>query len=637
MSSAHPAMVGKYDVVSVLGHGAMGVVYRAVDSGLGRQVAIKSMSTDLPPGSEFQLRFLREARAVAQLQHPNIVTVHELVEEGDTAYIVMELLQGASLYTLMRKRPMHLAEKLSVLQQIANGLQHAHENGIVHRDLKPSNFFVLRSGVAKVLDFGVAKIGEGELTRAGTIFGTVEYMAPEQVRGESVDLQADIFSLGVVAYELLGGRNPFRSETLAASVFKILSDEPGSLVKRVQDFPAALEELVFRALAKKTAERFRSMAELSDALTKVAREAGIEPRPPILSDADVETAAEPVPAQAPTADPVVNQWSRVAEVAGKLEQIYQQGLDCFNTQDYEGCALSMSQVLDEVLVHSTALHYLALSEEKLRQQSLDDATRQKATALLTTVRTAHREGQPKKVIEAATKLLVVDSESLEARWYRRAAETRLTTSSHTRAGSIVSPQQVRSRLRRDQQSDLKATLIVPAMVPSQRSTNGVWLLGGAGLLFLGLVGLFWGFMGGNESKAAPVSTNTPSHATKVRTSPFDDEDAVMLHVPTPNEAAATATSPSLNSVIPRELPAGAETVVRIFGRNLSSSAKVVLIRGTRGIDVLSVRVLSQELLEATLRVPDDASGRQMTLTVINADGPRSNPLDLNVVEALSLE
>lgn len=119
------------------------------------------MSTDLPPGSEFQLRFLREARAVAQLQHPNIVTVHELVEEGDTAYIVMELLQGASLYTLMRKRPMHLAEKLSVLQQIANGLQHAHENGIVHRDLKPSNFFVLRSGVAKVLDFGVAKDRRG--------------------------------------------------------------------------------------------------------------------------------------------------------------------------------------------------------------------------------------------------------------------------------------------------------------------------------------------------------------------------------------------------------------------------------------------------------------------------------------------
>ena len=122
MPTAHPTKIGKYDVVSVLGHGAMGVVYRAVDSGLGRQVAIKAMSTDLPPDSEFRLRFVREARAVAKLQHPNIVTIHELVEEEGTQYIVMELLEGASLYTLMRKRPMDLAEKLSILRQIAAGL-----------------------------------------------------------------------------------------------------------------------------------------------------------------------------------------------------------------------------------------------------------------------------------------------------------------------------------------------------------------------------------------------------------------------------------------------------------------------------------------------------------------------------------
>lgn len=637
MSNAHPKKVGKYDIVSVLGHGAMGVVYRAVDSGLGRQVAIKSMSTDLPPESDFRLRFLREARAVAQLQHPNIITIHELVEEGDTAYIVMELLEGASLYTLLRKRPMDLAEKLSILQQIASGLQHAHENGIVHRDLKPSNFFVLRNGVAKVLDFGVAKIGEGELTRAGTIFGTVEYMAPEQVRGESVDMQADIFSLGVVAYELLAGRNPFRAETLAASVFKILSDEPGSLIKRVPDLPSTLEDLVFRALAKQSAKRFATMAELHTELTNAARVAGIEPRPPVLSDADIETAAERVPAQLPTVDPVVNQWSRVAEVAGRLEQVYQQGLDRFHAEDYEGCVLLMSQVLDEVLVHSMALHYLALSEEKLRQKRLDEATRQKATALLTTVRTAHRQGEPKTVIESVTKLLHVDPESMEARWYRRAAETRLTSSSHTHAGSMASPQQVRSRLQRAQQKDLKATLIVPAMVPTQRRNNGVWLLAGAGLLFLGLVGLFWGFMRDEESKPATVAASTAGQAPKVRTSPFDDQEAVTLYVPTASETVEEQAGPSLNSAIPRELPAGAETVVRIFGRDFSSSADVVLIRGTRGIDVLGVRVLSEELIEATLSIPADAIGRQVLLTVANSDGPRSNALALSIVQPLELE
>jgi hypothetical protein len=615
----------------------MGVVYRAVDSALGRQVAIKSMSADLAPNSEFRLRFLREARAVAQLQHPNIITIHELVEEGETAYIVMELLEGASLSTLQRKRSMHLSEKLSILQQIANGLQHAHENGIVHRDLKPSNFFVLRNGVVKVLDFGVAKIGGGELTRAGTIFGTVEYMSPEQVRGESVDMQADIFSLGVVAYELLAGRNPFRAETLAASVFKILSDEPGSLVKQVNGLPPALEELVFRALAKKRAQRFGSMEELSVALTNVAREGGIEPRPPLLSEADIETAAERTPAHAPTADPVVNQWSRVAEVAGHLEQIYQQGLDRFNTQDYEGCVLLMSQVLDEVLVHSMALHYLAQSEEKLRHKRLDDAARKEASSLLATVRTAHRQGEPKAVLEGVTKLLAVDPESMEARWYRRAAETRLTTSSHTRAGSVISPRQVRSRLQRDQQQALKATLIVPAMVPSQRRTNGVWLLGGAGLLFLGLVGLFWGFMGGGESKTPTVSIDAPRPPSQVRTSPFDDPEAVVLHVPAPDGVSAKTAAPSLNSVIPKDLPAGAETVVRIFGRDISSEADVTLIRGTRGIEVLAVQVLSHELLEATLRVPDDAVGRTVALTVTNPDGPRSNPLELSVVQPLAFD
>jgi hypothetical protein len=536
---------------------------------------------------------------------------------------------------------MDLAEKLSILQQIANGLQHAHENGIVHRDLKPSNFFVLRNGVVKVLDFGVAKIGEGELTRAGTVFGTVEYMAPEQVRGESVGTQADIFSLGVVAYELLSGRNPFRAETLAASVFKILSDEPGSLRKKAEDITSGLEDLVFRAIAKKSAARFGSMAELNEVLVAVARDAGIEPKPPALSDADIETAADRLPAHAPTADPVVNQWSRVAEVAGRLEEVYQQGLEKFNAQDYEGCVLLMSQVLDEVLVHSMALHYLSQSEEKLRQTRLDDAKHQEATTLLTTMRTAHRQGDPQKVIETVANVLAVDPESMEARWYRRAAETRLTTSSRSRAGSVVSAREVRSRLRQSQQgADLKPTLIVPAMASSSEERSiGVWILAGVGLLFLALVGLFWGFMGGKESKAAPVPTASHS-PSKVRVSAFDDEDAVILHVPdgsSSTDGAGAITGPSINSALPKELLAGAETVVRVFGRDFSPSAKVVLIRGRRGIEVLSVQVVSEELIETTLRTADDARGRQVSLTIANPEGPRSNAVQLRVVAVTSVE
>ena len=604
MPAARLTKVGKYNVLSVLGHGAMGVVYRAVDSGLGRQVAIKAMSTDLPPDSEFRLRFVREARAVAQLQHPNIITIHELVEEDGTHYIVMELLEGASLSTLMRKRPLDLAEKLSILRQIAAGLQCAHEAGIVHRDLKPSNFFVLRNGVVKVLDFGVAKIGEGELTRAGTVFGTVEYMSPEQVRGESVDTQADVFSLGVVAYELLTGRNPFRAETLAASVFKILSDEPGSITKQAEGITSGLEDLVFRAIAKKTAARFGSMAEFSEILDAVAQDAGVEPRPPVLADDDIETGKDLVPEHALTADPVVNQWSRVAEVAGQLEEVYQRGLDQFNAQDYEGAVLMMSQVLDEVLLHSMALHYLSQSEEKLRQKRLDEGKHQEAKILLTAMRDAHRQGAPQEVIEMVTKVLAVDPESMEARWYRRAAETRLTSSSRSRAGSVVSPRKVRSRLQQQAAADLKPTLVVPAMAPSAQARSlGVWLLGGTGVLFLSLVALFWGFTGSQDSKAAPVPStiNSPS---KVRVSAFDDEDAVMLNVNPRNNADATS-GPSINSALPKELSVGVETVLRVFGRDFVPGARLVLIKGSRGIDVLSVNVISDELIEATLRTPED--------------------------------
>ena len=205
MSQQPSGKIGKYEIKSVLGKGAMGVVYRALDPDIGRDVAIKTMSGEFLNDKELRIRFLREAQSAGRLQHPNIVTVFELFEQEGTAYLVMELLEGASLYSLIKqKRPLDISEKLSILQQIAGGLNHAHENGIVHRDIKPSNVFVSRDGVVKVLDFGVAKIGEGELTKAGTVFGTVEYMAPEQVRGQPVDARADIFSVGVVAFETPG-------------------------------------------------------------------------------------------------------------------------------------------------------------------------------------------------------------------------------------------------------------------------------------------------------------------------------------------------------------------------------------------------------------------------------------------------
>ena len=285
MSEAPPQKIGKYEIRGLVGKGAMGVVYNAVDPALGRAVAIKTLSLSALSGSpheaELKLRFLREARSAGMLQHPNIITVHELFEEGGITYLVMELLEGASLSSLLRrKKELTLGERLSIVDQIAAGLSEAHAHRIIHRDLKPSNVFVLKNGVVKVLDFGVAKMGEGELTQAGTVFGTVEYMAPEQVRGATVNARADIFSLGIVAYEVLSGRNPFRAETLAASVFKILSDNPDRLSSDSGGVPAAIDAIVFRALAKDGKERFQSLSDLRSALQNAADGAGIVLKPP---------------------------------------------------------------------------------------------------------------------------------------------------------------------------------------------------------------------------------------------------------------------------------------------------------------------------------------------------------------------
>ena len=419
MSETPPQKIGKYEIRGLVGKGAMGVVYNAVDPALGRAVAIKTLSLSALSGSpheaELKLRFLREARSAGMLQHPNIITVHELFEDGGTAYLVMELLEGASLSSLLRrKKELTLGERLSILNQIAAGLSEAHAHRIVHRDLKPSNVFVLKNGVVKVLDFGVAKMGEGELTKAGTVFGTVEYMAPEQVRGASVNARADIFSLGVVAYEVLSGRNPFRAETLAASVFKILSDNPDRLASDSGGIPPAIDAIVFQALAKAETERFESLSELRTALERAAEGAGIVLKPPILSDKDIVISRESADVAGASIEPRVSQWSHVAAQADLLEEIYQRGVAAFNAGSFGECVEKMSQVLDEVPVHAMSLHFLAMSEEHLRRERLSESDRKEAAAILTAMRDAHRKGEAAAVIEKANRLLALDKESLEA-------------------------------------------------------------------------------------------------------------------------------------------------------------------------------------------------------------------------------
>ena len=621
-----PDKVGRYEIRGLVGRGAMGVVYSAVDPGLGRSVAIKTMSiSDSPHEAELRKRFLQEAQAAGQLQHPNIITVHELFEEGDTAFLVMELLEGASLSSLLRqKKVLSLAEKISIIDQIAAGLCEAHAHRIVHRDMKPSNIFVVRSGVVKVLDFGVAKVGEGELTKAGTVFGTVEYMAPEQVRGQSVTQQADIFSLGVVSYELLSGRNPFRADTLAASVFKIMSDNPGKLSDDA-NVPAEIEAVVFRALAKPMVDRFGSLSELRAQLQDAAEQLGVAPKPPVLADEDIEITRERRDNVAVSAVPRVSQWSNVAAQADLLEQTYQLGVQAYGKGEYEDCVSKMSHVLDEVPVHAMSLHYLASSEERLRRQRLSNDERQKASKLLTAMRDAHRQGDSDLVTEKSNAFLALDPESMEARWYRRNAEARKRAAA---VGGAASRSQMGRSGGQSHGSfgytpSLRAATSSaqppPAFTPTSSATisgssaKGMWVLAGVVILLLGLIGMWLGSMGSPD----PAVSASPASVPKVRVSPFDgmdDSQAVQLQLSLPEPAAAF----SIRYVIPTTIKVGPTTTLGLFGDGFPEDAKVSI--SAEGVAILSSHVRSPEHIE--IQIQADEAHEQLDIVVEDSEGAR---------------
>lgn len=259
-----PQRIGRYQIVECVGRGGMGVLYRAHDATLERDVAIKLMLVDFSVDETARERFQREAKAIARLQHRNVVTIHELGEEDNTPFIVMEFLGGRDLEKLMRSQPpLSLDEKLDVVIQLCAGLSFAHERGIVHRDIKPGNVRVLDDGTVKILDFGIAKLAIGGTTQAGMVMGSASYMAPEQAANEPVDGRADLFSTGVLLYELLSGRKPFLGETPTATLYQIVHKEPPPLLSLVPDLPPQLIDVVTRALKKNPDERYSRASEMA--------------------------------------------------------------------------------------------------------------------------------------------------------------------------------------------------------------------------------------------------------------------------------------------------------------------------------------------------------------------------------------
>jgi serine/threonine-protein kinase len=269
-----PAQIGRYQILERVGKGGMGVLYRGIDPVLDREVAIKLMLGDFSDDTEqLRPRFYREAKAIARLQHRNIVTVFEFAEDGTTPYIVMEFLRGTSLAARLETPPaLTLDDKVDIVAQLCAGLGYAHEQGVVHRDVKPANVFLLSDGTVKLLDFGIAKLTTSNLTRQGDVLGSPSYMSPEQIMGkENIDGRADVFSTGVLLYEMLAGRKPFEAETTTAIVLKILQERETAIETINPSIPPRLGALVKKALEKEPANRFESAAEFARELQNVRR------------------------------------------------------------------------------------------------------------------------------------------------------------------------------------------------------------------------------------------------------------------------------------------------------------------------------------------------------------------------------
>ena len=261
---------GRYEIIKELGHGAMGVVYQAHDPRIDRPVALKVLRPDRVTSQDFVLRFLKEAKAIGRLSHANIVTVYDVGQDQDTIYIAMEFLEGRPLNEVVREKPLAIRDVINIGLQVAKALNYAHARGIIHRDIKPSNIILNDEGRIKITDFGIARIEDPEATQqtqAGEILGTPVYMSPEQVMGETVDGRSDLYSLGIILYELTTGKRPFSGENIAV-IFRAITQEIPPVPQTADgNLPPAVATLIMKSMAKEPEKRFQSGRQMADELS----------------------------------------------------------------------------------------------------------------------------------------------------------------------------------------------------------------------------------------------------------------------------------------------------------------------------------------------------------------------------------
>jgi serine/threonine-protein kinase len=262
--------LGRYEIVKELGRGAMGTVFLGKDPRINREVAIKTLryeEIDSEQIDEVKKRFFREAEAAGRLSHPNIVTIYDVGEDYDIAYLAMELLDGSDLAKYTKKENLlPVKEIIRIVSCVASALDYAHANGIVHRDIKPANIMVLNNGEVKVADFGIARVMATSKTQTGVVLGTPSYMSPEQIAGKKVDGRSDLFSLGVVLYELISGEKPFNGDSIATLMYNITTTAPQAIIELSPGIPEAMAPIVEKLLSKDVEARYQTGKLLADDL-----------------------------------------------------------------------------------------------------------------------------------------------------------------------------------------------------------------------------------------------------------------------------------------------------------------------------------------------------------------------------------
>lgn len=259
--------IGRYQITDILGKGAMGVVYKALDPHIQRIVALKTISKDRDEDAIPLARFQQEAQAAGKLTHPNVVGVFDYGEDRGSPYLVMEYVEGRALKSYLKEgRRFSLGEVVGIMRQVLDALSYCHSRGVIHRDLKPGNVFLLQDGQAKIADFGIAHIDTSTLTQTGAVLGTPGYMSPEQFMGQAIDARADLYGAGMLLYELLTGENPYAGQSATAIMHKVLFSEPIDPTQLNLSLPEAFDPLLRKALAKKPAGRFQTAEEFKQAL-----------------------------------------------------------------------------------------------------------------------------------------------------------------------------------------------------------------------------------------------------------------------------------------------------------------------------------------------------------------------------------